>query len=134
MTKRSIPFKKLITEFNETGNCVVDVDLVKKAWTDKYSISRHHDNYKLVRHYRGESHSKVQISAEQAEAIIKSVGLLEIQSSLFRFGKTYRTESNIISELSRIRNIVTEKRQEMSVLNSVISEFTEALASKYLTI
>ena len=125
--KRSIPFKKLITEYNMTGICPVNVDLVVKAWTDKYFISQHHNEFRLIRQYHKESCGKVTISKEQAEEIINKLGLYPIQSSLFRFGITYRSEENILSEIDRLNKILEEKRFELNSLYGIMGEFENAL-------
>jgi hypothetical protein len=122
--------KKLITEFNQTGNCIIDVAKVVKSWNDNFSISQYHEDYKLVKQFRGNSYAKVMISKEQAEILIDKLKLLPIQSGMLRFGKTYRTESNVISEMERIQEVLAEKQNEIQVLRSVISEFTDALDKK----
>lgn len=122
--------KKLITEFNQTGDCKIDVAKVVKAWNDKFSISQYHEEYRLIKQGRGQNCAKVTISKEQAEILIDKLKLLPIQSGMLRFGKTYRTESNIISEKNRIQKILDEKQNEIEVLRSVISEFNGALAKK----
>ena len=122
--------KKLITKFEETGICEVDTEKVSKAWTNKFSISQYHEKFTLVKQYRGENCAKVQIAENQANEIIEKLKLLPIQSGLFRHAKTYRTESNIISEMERIQKIQTEKQNELGVINSIINEFKSALAKK----
>jgi hypothetical protein len=122
--------KKLITEFNQTGNCTIDVAKVVKAWTNKFSISQYHEEYRLIKQGRGQNCAKVTISKEQAEMLIDKLKLLPIQSGMLRHGRTYRTESNIISEMERIQKIQSEKQSELSVINSVINEFQSALAKK----
>lgn len=122
--------EKLITEFNQTGNCIVDVAKVVKAWTDKFSISQYHEEYRLIKQGRGHNYAKVTISKEQAEILIDKLKLLPIQSGMLRHGRTYRTESNIISEMERIQKIQSEKQSELGVINSVINEFQSALAKK----
>jgi len=122
--------KKLITEFNETGACEIDIAKVVKAWTDKFSISKYHEEYRLIKQGRGQNASKITISKEQAVLLIDKLKLLPIQSGLLRFGKTYRTEKNIISEKNRIQKILDEKEDELQVIRSVIDEFNCALAKK----
>ena len=126
--------EELIKTFNETGNCEVDTDKVANAWNDKFSISQWHDEYRLIEYielFKEEAY-KITISKEQAMEIIEKVKLLPIQSSFFRNGKTWRSESNIISEKNRIENLLKDKTdvQEIRVLRDVISEFNGALANK----
>lgn len=123
--------KKLIKEFNQTGNCIIDVEKVVKVWTDKFSISQYHDEYRLIKQGRGHDCAKVSISKEQAEILIDKLKLLRIQSVMLIHGRTYRTEINIISEKNRIQKIIDEKQNEIKVLRSFISEFNGALAKKH---
>jgi hypothetical protein len=124
--------EKLITKFQQTGICEVDVNKVSKAWNDKFSISQYDEKYTLVKQYRKNSPSaaKVQISKEQAEEIIKAAKLLPINSGIFRSAKTYRSESNIISEIKRIEQIQSEKQSELQTINTIVREYKTALTHK----
>jgi hypothetical protein len=124
--------EKLITKFQQTGICEVDVNKVAKAWNDKFSISQYDDKYTLVRQARKNSPSaaKVQISKEQAKEIIKTAKLLPIDSGIFRSAKTYRSESNIISEIKRIEAIQSEKQAELQTINTIVREYKNALTHK----
>jgi len=122
--------KDLIIEFKDTGPCKVDVDKVVSAWNDEFSISQWHEEYRLIKHYEDDSISKATISSEQAHQIIGRLRLLKIQDALFVNGKTYRSESNIISEKKRLQKILNKKIQEISVLTSVMNEFDNALLNK----
>lgn len=126
-----------IVKFQETGPCEVDVEKVAKIWNDRFCISRWHDNYRLVEYLvvGKEECYKIEITQEQAQQIIKTVNLLPIQSSLFRFGITYRTESNIVTERDRLIAIVAEKsvegnEKELKVLMEVVEEYNVALSKK----
>lgn len=122
--------KKLIKKFEETGICEVDTERVSKAWTNKFSISQYNEQYTLVKQGRGENCAKVRIAEKQANEIIDKLKLLPIQSGVFRYAKTYRTESNIISEMERIQKIQTAKHLELGIINSLISELKSALSKK----
>lgn len=122
--------KKLIIEFNETGICEVDIDKIVKRRNDDFSIHQYHDEYTLVQQGRGKNYTKVTISQEQAKLLIDKLKLLPIQSVMLRFGKSFRTESKILSEKTRIQEIVDEKEKDIQELQRVISEFNEALAKK----
>lgn len=122
--------KSLITKFEQTGICEVSTQKVVQAWNDKFSISKYHDRFTLVKQGKGDNCAKVQISTEQANEIITTLNLLPIQSSTFRNAKTYRSTKNIISEIKRFEDIKTQKEQEIQVLDSVISEYENALTNK----
>ena len=81
----------IIIEFNETGLCLIDIDKVVKGWTEKCSISRWHNEYKLIRiKYKKVVALKVNISEKQAKELINKLGLVEIKSATFTNGSTYR--------------------------------------------
>lgn len=124
--------EKLITKFQQTGICEVDVNKVAKAWNNKFSISQYEEKYTLVKQHRKNSPSsaKVQISKIQAEEIIKAAKLLPIYSGIFRNARTYRSESNIISEIERISKIQSEKQAELQTINTIVREYKNALTHK----
>lgn len=122
--------KNIITQFNETGNCTIDVAKVAKVWTDKFSIYKYHEEYRLIKQGRWHNLVKVTISKEQAEMLIDKLKLLPIQSTILRHVKTYRTESYIIAEMERIHKIKIEKQSELSIINSVIDELKSAFAER----
>lgn len=119
--------KKLISEFNQTGMCKLNVAKVVKAWTNKFSISQFQDEYKLVKNCRGGNYQTVAISKEQADYLIEVLKLLPIQCTLFKNGKTYKTESFILSELDRIQELQKETQTKLAVINSTIVELKNAL-------
>jgi hypothetical protein len=121
--------KKFITHFVETGPCTVNVNKVVKAWDNKFSISRYHDKYTLVRG-KGERCAKITITSEQAKEIISKAKLLPIQDSFFRHGVTFRSKENIESELARLENIEQEKATELKVISGVVREYRTALMAQ----
>jgi hypothetical protein len=76
--------EKLITNFQQIGVCAVNVKKVCKAWTNKFSISNHHDKYTLIKQRSKSRSAKVEISkAEKLSELqtIKSV-LNEFEGAL----------------------------------------------------
>jgi hypothetical protein len=118
--------KKLITKFQTTGICEVDVNKVVDAWTHKFMISKYHEQYTLIRFGRGQNRAKVEISPKQAMEIIAGAKLLPIKDSLFVHATTYRSESNILSEIERFKEIEKEKISEVRVISSVLSQYKQA--------
>ncbi len=122
---------ELIKNFNRTGNCEVDTDKVAKAWNDKFSISQWHDEYRLIEDIElfKEGAYKISISKEQALEIINKVKLLPIQSGFLKNAKTWRSQSNIISEKKRIENLLKDKtdQREIRHCHDIISELSAAL-------
>jgi glucan phosphorylase len=93
--------KELITEFNETGICKVDVKKVSKKWNNKMGVSQYGDEFYLEKFRRGESRAKVKISKEQALGIIKEANLLPIRDSFFKRATSYKRADFIRSEIKR---------------------------------
>ncbi len=119
--------KELITKFEQTGICEVDVDKVVKVWTDKFSISQYRHKFTLVKNSKKDNCEKTEISAEQANQIISRLNLVPIQSCLFVNGKTYRTASNILSEIVRISKIQEEKQAELNAISRYLYDYRQAL-------
>ena len=121
--------KDLITNFQTTGPCTVDVDKVAKAWNNEFSISQWEKDYRLIRQDAKDPEicAKVTISNEQAEEIILKLNLLPIQSTIFRSGATYRSKGSIESELKRFRVIHEEKSNELRTITDVVNSYSRAL-------
>lgn len=77
---------KLVTGFNLTGECTVNVKEAVRRWGKTWIISQWQDKYTLC-HRR----LKVQISKQQAKEIIVELDLVPVQSEVFRSGKTWMT-------------------------------------------
>lgn len=124
--------EELIKEFKETGPCLVDVEKVVSAWNNKFSISQYGDKYTLVEQIElyKEEHYKVVITEEQAIQIIEKAGLLQIKSTIFLKASTWRSKSNIISEIERFEKILNEEKltqPEYRVLRSELQSYKQAL-------
>jgi hypothetical protein len=120
--------QELIKEFKETGPCLVDVEKVVSAWNDKFFISQYQDKYTLIEEIElfKEEHYKCVISEEQAVDIIKKASLLQIKYTFFKQASTYRSRSNIISEIDRLEKILNEGKLTQ-VLKDTIDSYKEAL-------
>lgn len=120
--------QELIKEFKETGPCVVDVEKVVSAWNDKFSISQYGDKYTLVEQVElfKEERYKVVIPEEQASEIIKKAGLLQIKSPVFSRASTYRSRSNIVSEIERLEKL-TVNDDFHHVIKDTIQSYKKAL-------
>jgi hypothetical protein len=82
---------EIVTKFELTGICEVDVSEVVKQWDNAYwIISQWHDKYTLAG-----PKTKVVISKQQAKEIIVELDLMPVQSKLFRNGKTWKKPNQI---------------------------------------
>lgn len=127
--------KDFITKFKDTGPCEVDVQKIAEAWNDKMSISQWKDDFtfiEVVELFKEETDTKVKITKEQALEIISKAKLLPIQSDIFKSGVTWRSETNISSEIKRFKKVLEEKvhPEEIKALKSIIACYEEALTHK----
>ena len=121
---------RLISKFQDTGECEVYVDKVVKTWNEKtFAISQYQEEYTLIK-YRLNSAStrlKCKISEAQAKEIIEKLHLAKIVNSMFRSASTYRSREHVISEIIRLAKIEAKKIEELSFLTRCKAEFQMAL-------
>ena len=82
----------IVTEYNITGTCVVDVDRVVKKWNHLWTLSQWKETIRLVKMLRKDSSIralKVEISNEQATDLIKRLDLVNRPSGLFSSASTW---------------------------------------------
>ncbi len=126
--------EEFVKTFKDTGPCEVDVQKVVDSWNDKMSISQWQNDYRLIQLVElfKEEAFKLTITKDQALEIISKARLLPIQSDIFKSGITWRSESMILSEIERFKNILKESKvsEEIKVIKSVITEYEKALTHK----
>jgi hypothetical protein len=82
----------IIKEFNETGNCVIDIDYAIKKWNHLYWIAQWNDTYRLIIHVRKDSpitKMKVSISEKQAKELIAKLKLTGVNGG-FKSSTTWK--------------------------------------------
>lgn len=87
--------KKIITKYQVTGICKVNIKQVVKEWSHKWSISQWHEKYTLCKQNLKAGNFtitsiKVEISKKQADTLIKKLGLINITSIAFKHGSTWK--------------------------------------------
>lgn len=124
---------KYITNYQTTGNSIVNVDLICKDWNDRFVIltwiNDKEEKYTFLVNGKRKNHvlEKTQISKEQAIQIISKLNLLLVKSSTFSSGGTYHSESFIKSETERITQIIKEKEFELSFIEETLIKYKIAL-------
>jgi uncharacterized protein (UPF0333 family) len=92
----------IVTNFQRTGNCEVDVDLVCKKWNYTWFLSQWVDNtFTLCKQLRIGTSSqriKVTISVSQADEIIQKLNL-DKEGSMFRSARTWRQSDEYWTKL-----------------------------------
>lgn len=78
-----------------TGMCEIDVEKAVESFNHKCSITRWHDEYRLIRQsHKRVTALKVTISSRDALKIIKKLSLVEERSNLFNNAYTYRLKED----------------------------------------
>ncbi len=85
-----------IIEHKTVGVCLIDIDIVIKAFTKECSISRWHDEYRLIKIENEEATFKITISSEDAKELIKRLGLEEQKSEIFNNASTFRIKNETL--------------------------------------
>jgi hypothetical protein len=132
-TQKQIKMSKYITDFQQTGNSAINVDLVCKDWNDRFSIctwiNGNEEKYTfLVNGKRKKTRlCKTQISKEQAFAIADRLKLIHVKDSTFRSAGSFHTESFIKLEVDRITKIKQEKEQELTFIRHTLYNYEMCL-------
>lgn len=69
---------KVVVDYQMTGDCKIDVDLVVNKWNHTWALYQWENKYRLVKHVRlgtPNTHMKVQISVTQAKELIDRLNL-----------------------------------------------------------
>lgn len=124
---------KYITDFQQTGNSTINVDLVCKDWNDRFSICTwiNDDEEKYTFIVNGKRKNtrlcKTQISKEQAFAVADRFKLIHVKDTTFRSAGSFHSESFIKSEVERIAKIKQEKENELSIISKVLYQYERCL-------
>lgn len=124
---------KYITEFNQTGISVVDVEFICKNWSDRFLIStwinNNEEKYTFVVNGKRKNTRicKTQISKEQAFIIANRLNLIHVRDMTFRSAGAFHTESFIQSEIKRIAIIKKEKEEELSIISKLLYQYERCL-------
>lgn len=122
--------KNVVTQFNQTGVCPINIEAVINQWNNRCSISRWQDTYKLIELVwrnggtKGGTNIKVAISESDAKILIVRLNL-NMEQSFLASGKTYRTarteaESVIIEQMAYIKQ-ANKKIRDLNKLLKVKS-------------
>ena len=130
--KIKLKMSKYITEFQQKGNSTINVDLVCKYWTDRFSIctwiNNDEEKYTFVVGKRKNTRlCKTQISKEQAFAVAERLKLIHVKDNTFRSAGAFHSESFIKSEIERISKIKQEKEQELTFIRHALYAYENCL-------
>ena len=124
---------KYITEFKQTGNSTINVDLVCKDWNDRFSICTwiNDDEEKYTFIVNGKRKNtrlcKTQISKEQAFAVSDKLKLIHVKDTTFRRAGAFHSESFIKSEVERITKIKQDKENELAIISKMLYQYERCL-------
>lgn len=124
---------KYITDFQQTGNSTINVDLVCKDWNDRFSICTwiNDDEEKYTFIVNGKRKNtrlcKTQISKEQAFSVADRLKLIHVKDTTFRSAGAFHTEKFIKAEVERIAKIKQEKENELSIISKMLYQYERFL-------
>ena len=124
---------KYITEFNQTGNSTIKVDLVCKDWNEKFFIStwinNNEEEYTFIINGKRKNTRvlKTIISKEQALEIISKLNLIHVKSSIFKNAGIYYTKEKIVSEINRITIMKHDKEKELKYITGELYQYEKCL-------
>lgn len=124
---------KYITDFQQTGNSTINVDLVCKDWNERFSIctwiNDNEEEYTFIINgkRKGLRLCKTQISKEQAMQIIDRINLAHVKAGIPRSAGSYHTKEFIKSEIERFKAIKQDKEKDLSIINDVIYQYERCL-------
>jgi len=124
---------KYITDFQQTGNSTINVDLVCKDWNDRFSICTwiNDDEEKYTFIVNGKRKNtrlcKTQISKEQAFAVADRLKLIHVKDSTFRSAGAFHSENFIKSEVERITKIKQDKENELAIISKMLYQYERCL-------
>ena len=124
---------KYITDFHQTGNSTINIDLVCKDWDDRFSIctwiNDNEEKYTFIVNGKRKNTRlcKTQISKEQAFAVADRLKLIHVKDTTFRSAGSFHSESFIKSEVERIAKIKQEKEVELSIISKMLYQYERCL-------
>ena len=82
--------KRAIIEFNQTGECKIDINKCIKYWNLLCRIYANKDNYTLAEFtLKGKCKFKIRIYESDANELIESLNLRVLPNDIFKNSKTY---------------------------------------------
>lgn len=87
----------VIGDLPSTGHCEIDIDLTVSLWSELWGIYQWNDEYRIVKHKRKDSPEtsiKMSISEDQAEVLIKVLGLHPDRNTGFTSATTWKTKQS----------------------------------------
>lgn len=124
---------KYITDFKQTGNSTINVDLVCKDWNDRFSIwtwiNDDEEKYTFIVNGKRKNTRlcKTQISKEQTFAVVDRLKLIHVKDTTIRSAGAFHSESYIKSEVERIAKIKQEKENELSIISKILYQYERCL-------
>ena len=118
-----------IIKHKDTENIEIDLTKAVKYFDDRCCISKWISDktleYRLIRTFRGHPQTKVGISNNDAEFLIKELKLLEVKNRIFRSGSTFYTKKKILKEIARLEALFWKyMRTDSSKFSSTVSSAT----------
>ena len=85
--------KSIITKFNDTGSCEIDIDRVVKKWNHLFWVSQYRDSYRLIKQKQINSPVtvlKIVINTVQFEQLKDRLKLVQTKHHIVRNASSWR--------------------------------------------
>lgn len=106
-----------IIEFNQIGECKINVDLVVEKWADNFEIFGYDSDEKVKYTFivpenkkEGKLGTKCQIPENQAKEIISKLSLIRYDDIIFRRAFSYRNRQFYLTEIVRLRKLCIKEK------------------------
>ena len=118
----------VVTNFQSTGNCEIDVDLVVNKWNHTWWIAQWKDTYRLIKFLRmgtASTRIKVGISEQQAKELIEKLNL-DSEGGGFTSATTWRQSEEYWVKLRALNS----KKKDASTLLPLLDKIEWKARSK----
>ena len=119
----------IVTDYQPTGDCKVDVDLIVDRWNHTWGIFQWDDKYRLVKNVRlgtPNTRIKVQIPIAQAKEIIDRLNL-DGENGGFRSATTWRNSEDYWGKLRAFNS----KKKDASTLLPLLDRVEREARGKF---
>jgi len=122
--------RNIITKYNTTGPCEINLENLYKIWDNRFTISLWGDEkYTLVANRKNSSKYllKCTISIEDAKAIIEKLRLVKIQSATFNSGSTFMNKDVAKEHMEKLQESYEEKMRQVNFIQREILMYKDAI-------
>lgn len=118
----------LFKTFSVTGVKDSDIPKICKLWNYTFSLNEYKEEWSLSKRIgKGGAYLRARLTKEQAEYIIKILGLLKVQDSIFRLSFHFKRRQDLEKDLEKVRKEVLERKGAYEVALNIETVIENAL-------